>query len=133
VIERLRPEKPSSWMADAACAGHPRDLWHPEHGGPSHGVRLAVMICRSCPVRAECLAYAQQRPVEEYGIWGGLMPLERRHLRDLPVRVGSLRHPIKHGTAGGYRTHRRRDEEACAACLLAHREANRRRLGMEPA
>jgi WhiB family redox-sensing transcriptional regulator len=37
----------------------------------------AKAICRSCPVRKECLDYAL-RIREQHGIWGGLNETERR-------------------------------------------------------
>ncbi|MGZ4104390.1 MAG: WhiB family transcriptional regulator [Actinomycetota bacterium] len=40
----------------------------------------AKEICETCPVRAECLAYAL-REDESYGVWGGLGENERKALR----------------------------------------------------
>jgi hypothetical protein len=35
----------------------------------------ARRICRSCPVRSECLDYALTYPVTDlHGVWGGLTP-----------------------------------------------------------
>lgn len=34
--------------------------------------------------------------------------------------------PIRHGTPGGYRAHRRRHEPACRECLDAHATYNNR-------
>ena len=42
--------------------------------------REAKAVCRNCPVWAECLGYALERD-EAFGIWGGLSPRERRHLK----------------------------------------------------
>ena len=54
------------------------DLWFPpSEGADQPWVKKAKRICRSCPVRPECLAYALQRG-EEYGIWGALTSRERR-------------------------------------------------------
>ena len=36
----------------------------------------AKLICRSCPVKSECLEYAILN--REYGIWGGMTQRERR-------------------------------------------------------
>jgi WhiB family redox-sensing transcriptional regulator len=36
-------------------------------------------VCRSCPVRTECLADALDNRVE-YGVWGGMTERERRAL-----------------------------------------------------
>lgn len=40
---------------------------------------LAKHLCRSCPVRVECLADALDNRVE-YGVWGGMTERERRAL-----------------------------------------------------
>lgn len=39
----------------------------------------AKAVCRGCPVRWECLAYALKHRVE-HGVWGGLTDRERRSL-----------------------------------------------------
>lgn len=78
-------------MADAKCAGLPSRLFFPfdsETGLVRHGqnrrtnllARDARELCRTCPVRAECLAYALDERIE-YGIWGGLDEVERSRIR----------------------------------------------------
>jgi len=57
-----------NWRDEAACATVDPGLFFPEHGGPSV---KAKRICRGCPVREPCLAFALRRG-EEWGIWGGL-------------------------------------------------------------
>jgi WhiB family redox-sensing transcriptional regulator len=58
------------------------EIFYPE--GPEHvrkyDERTAKSICNACPVRELCLDYALVAR-EEYGIWGGLTPSERRLLR----------------------------------------------------
>lgn len=49
------------------------DAWWP---GPRSDVASVVMVCRVCPVRAECAAYAIAARERE-GVWGGLLPAER--------------------------------------------------------
>jgi WhiB family transcriptional regulator, redox-sensing transcriptional regulator len=44
-----------------------------------HLQNLAKAACKTCPVRDECLSYALKW--EEYGVWGGLSPNERRKIR----------------------------------------------------
>ncbi|TMR13807.1 WhiB family transcriptional regulator [Nonomuraea turkmeniaca] len=44
------------------------------------GEDLAKAICAGCPVRGDCLRWALEHG-ERWGIWGGLNPRERRHLR----------------------------------------------------
>lgn len=74
-----------SWQDGAACTGTAMPLFF----GPDRETQAerearegeAKAVCASCPVRAECLAYALRHSVR-YGIWGGLneaeRPLERR-------------------------------------------------------
>lgn len=42
-------------------------------------------------------------------------------------RYGPERQPIKHGTPGGYKTHRKRGEDACAACKAAEAQKSKNR------
>jgi WhiB family redox-sensing transcriptional regulator len=65
------------WRAYAACAETDPDLFFAP-GAIEH--KLAKRICRLCPVRQECLAYAMDEPVD-HGIWGGLTERERRRYR----------------------------------------------------
>lgn len=64
------------------------DLWFPEIGRGGFGMterlqkiakesNAAMAICKSCPVRAECLEEGMKFENRSYGIWGGLMAGER--------------------------------------------------------
>jgi WhiB family redox-sensing transcriptional regulator len=64
------------WQAAGVCAGVDPDLWFPEKGGST---AQAKRLCRSCPVRSECLEFALDND-ERFGIWGGLSERERRRL-----------------------------------------------------
>lgn len=55
------------WRSYAACVGHDPDLWFPVE--PRNDV-VPIMICMSCPVRPDCLAYAKKTR-QRHGIWGG--------------------------------------------------------------
>jgi WhiB family transcriptional regulator, redox-sensing transcriptional regulator len=66
------------WMTAGACKGS-TDLFFPGRGA-TYDVDECKKLCRSCPVRAECLAYAM-RNGEHFGVWGGLSERERRRLR----------------------------------------------------
>ena len=55
------------WRSRAACVGY-ADLFFPQPD-LTH-VRVAVAICRTCPVVRECGDYAEQRN-EKHGVWGG--------------------------------------------------------------
>ena len=82
------------WMRQANCLDVDPEIFFPSPpsrtwGGPySHerveAVHTATSICSTCPVTAECLAYAQ-RVGATTGIWAGLdfdnPELLRRRLR----------------------------------------------------
>ncbi len=75
---------PTTWQQFAACRFNDRDLFFPpeEERGRYVAFREAAakQICRSCPVRGECLGYALAAD-ERYGVWGGLSPEERERVR----------------------------------------------------
>lgn len=62
------------WMDDGLCAQTDPEAFFPERGGST---RDAKRICMACEVRVECLEYALGNG-EQFGVWGGLSPLERR-------------------------------------------------------
>lgn len=73
----------SDWVDDAACVG--QDM-HPEFGGDQ--ARM-LAVCKPCTVKTQCLAAGWG---DEYGIWGGTTPAQRRALlrkRALPTRQGA--------------------------------------------
>jgi WhiB family redox-sensing transcriptional regulator len=86
------------WQDDAACKGL-TDLFFPD---PGVNCDHAKAICAMCPVRVEC---AEAGATEDFGIWGGLSPKQRR-----PVRV--------HGV-NGYNQGCR-----CDTCITAKRAVN---------
>ena len=73
-----RPEADSSWRQHANCLGVDPDLFFPERGAST---REAKEVCKGCAVREQCLAYALTRPLQKFGIWGGMSERERRRLR----------------------------------------------------
>ena len=56
--------------------------------------RVAAKLCRSCPVRIECLADALDHRVE-WGVWGGMTERERRALLRRRPDVVSWREALK--------------------------------------
>ncbi len=69
-----------SWMARAACLdGHDPSLWHSEN---YYAQKLAMKVCRACPVRFDCLkfALAVESPKAVHGVWGGLSARQRKKL-----------------------------------------------------
>jgi WhiB family transcriptional regulator, redox-sensing transcriptional regulator len=76
----LEPEAASedgSWFDRGPCRQVDPELFFPDKGGST---RDAKRICRSCPVRSECLEYALEND-ERFGVWGGLSERERRGLK----------------------------------------------------
>lgn len=71
------PDFPPEWVERALCAEVDPELFYPERGG---SVAPAISICRACPVRAECLAYAMERD-DLWGVWGGVSEQGRKKAR----------------------------------------------------
>ena len=69
------------WQESSLCAQTDYDAFFPEKGGTT---RDAKKVCKSCPVRLECLEYALAND-ERFGIWGGLSERERRRLKKRAV------------------------------------------------
>lgn len=63
-----------------ACRDHPQALFFPDRSQGPNGSDPAKEICEGCPVRQECLDWALTAP-EEFGVWGGTTPTERRRMR----------------------------------------------------
>ena len=73
----------SAWRDLAACQG--RDLWFPAPYD-SFTTKVAVRICKRCPVKAECLEEALTWPAkEDYGVWGGKTQAQRARMRSRKV------------------------------------------------
>jgi WhiB family redox-sensing transcriptional regulator len=124
-VTLLAVEHPD-WMLDAECTREPPEIFYPEPG--SRSVTEAKKVCARCIVTAQCLAYALAHGELDYGVWGGLSVTERRELARAPRRGPSApRRAIRHGTQGGYYTHRRRSETPCLECTDAAKQAHRRR------
>lgn len=64
----------TDWMGDALCKETPTEFF-PKKGHP-HQVREAILICRKCAVRGECLEYALAHH-EQFGVWGGMTVHQR--------------------------------------------------------
>lgn len=72
-----------SWQRLGACRGRgTAQFFHPDgERGASRARReeAAKLVCRGCPVRAECAAHALTVR-EPYGVWGGFTEAERLEL-----------------------------------------------------
>jgi WhiB family redox-sensing transcriptional regulator len=82
--DRPPDPNPSDWRADALCAQTDPEVFFPERGGSP---AAAKAVCRVCPVRVSCLAFALAAG-EVFGVWGGLTARERRRLLHLGSRAG---------------------------------------------
>lgn len=78
----------AAWMERAACGEYGAPSMFP-HEGDYQGIAEALAVCRKCPVQAECLKGALERG-EQWGMWGGLMPDDRKALRRKQQRNGKL-------------------------------------------
>lgn len=68
------------WMEEALCKGKHNDLWFPpfsdERDAPEKQYfDIAKMVCEHCPVQVAC---RYQGAAEEFGVWGGTDPYDRR-------------------------------------------------------
>lgn len=90
-------ELPDFDLSQAVCGQTDPELFFPDRADNSYS-HLAKQICSECPVRIECLTWALKND-EEFGIWGGFSPKERRlikrrgtkDLRTIPIRMPQLR------------------------------------------
>jgi WhiB family redox-sensing transcriptional regulator len=87
---------PREWLERALC----RSMGPAQFFAESRDNRCydaVKTLCKRCPVRAECLdSCMEQEPVlsQEYGLWGGLTPKERRRV----TRYAVVRTPGNQGT-----------------------------------
>jgi len=70
-------ETQMGFVEDALCRQVDPELFFPEHG---YNNVAAMSVCRKCPVQAECLSYAVERP-ELIGVWGGATVRQRIQMR----------------------------------------------------
>ena len=78
----VRLFRPTPWVTQAACRGLSReryDLFFPDKFDSTSAAN-ARAVCKTCPVREECLTYSLDEGIRD-GIWGGLSERERRPLR----------------------------------------------------
>ena len=67
------------WKDNAACKGMDYDTFFPAVGYNQHDMQ-ARTICEHCPVKQPCLMFAVNNHIQ-YGIWGGLTPIQRKRIR----------------------------------------------------
>lgn len=94
---------PGPWVRQAACAGLPTSYFFSDD---PDDVKLALAVCRPCPVRDDCAAYALAIPILD-GVWGGMTEADRRrivrrrHERNSEDRSRIARHEGLPGAAHG--------------------------------
>lgn len=78
------------WRFDAACRRENPELFFPvgSDGPAQRQAAAAKAVCRRCPVREHCLAYALAEG-EDTGVWGGTDEAERRALRHAGRRMAT--------------------------------------------
>lgn len=78
------------WRFDAACRRENPELFFPvgSDGPAERQTAAAKAVCRRCPVREHCLAYALAEG-EDTGVWGGADETERRALRHAGRRMAT--------------------------------------------
>jgi len=69
------------------CTEHDPDLWFQEMPigvasrtkmrELSNNTKMAIQICETCPIKAQCLEEGMKEENLPYGVWGGLMAGER--------------------------------------------------------
>lgn len=76
---RLKLLAAEPWMVEGLCRQVDPDLWFADKGDWPSTVK-AKKVCFRCPVRIECADFAMANR-EQYGVWGGLTPEQRKMLR----------------------------------------------------
>jgi WhiB family redox-sensing transcriptional regulator len=122
----LRAVRDGSWRDRGACRSEDPALFFPGQGG-ARPTQVAMNICRGCPVRTACLAYAVDRG-DSWGVWGGVLFERGRPQSDpaagIPEDVcGQCGNPwTEASTIWNDRAHTRRE---CRICRIA-RDRQRR-------
>lgn len=74
------------WRADANCVGLALAMFPEQGNGSTEQVltefKRARRVCDNCTVQIECLRFALEND-EQYGMWGGTTPRQRRALKRL--------------------------------------------------
>lgn len=111
-----------TWREDAACRGMDVDLFFgPEvESARAHKMRVASAktVCMSCPVRVQCLDYANEIQ-EAFGVWGGLTTEERMDRKLGNFMRCANGHPLVEGSVYV-------DKDGIKRCRACRREAARK-------
>jgi WhiB family redox-sensing transcriptional regulator len=121
---RLLEELTEAWRDRAACRDLGPEMFFHERGTSDY--EDARQVCASCPVRINCLDYALRcEPVvggHRLGMWGGLLPRERKRLA---ATVGRLRSCSECGAT--FASH----SSIAKVCSQECRRSRNNRLGRE--
>ena len=81
-VGRMLASRDLAWRDHAACRSSHPELFFPigSTGDALEETEAAKAICRACPVRRDCLAFAVETN-QDSGVWGGMAEDERRKLR----------------------------------------------------
>lgn len=86
IVEPREYVEIGSWWDQAACRQSDPALFFSD--SPADAAE-AKKVCAECPVRAECLEYANANG-EKHGVWGGLTTVERRQQHDVLMDTTDL-------------------------------------------
>lgn len=113
------------WRSYALCGGMNPDLFFSEKQR-SPDTEKALRICADCPVRRQCLEFAEST-ASDYGVWGGTTAQRRRPggVKARGMGDGRRAGRPEHGDRAGAQRHRRRGTPVCTECLAAERDAGR--------
>ena len=81
MLARSEESRERGWVSQAACTGDNTDKYYLGRGRlPHQGV---IQTCQSCAVRVDCLLYClhTQTSHEDFGVWGGTTPADRKGVR----------------------------------------------------
>jgi len=83
----------AEWRSASACRQANPDLFFPiatASIGRAEQTAKAKAMCARCPVRSQCLEFAQVNDLN-YGIWGGTTPEDRVRIRRREQRAARAR------------------------------------------
>ena len=118
-----------TWRDQANCKGTDGEAFFAE--GQGGQVSSAVLnVCAACPVAQACLDYAIANR-EQFGIWAGTSPLQRRRMK--PGTVAPILTRPRCKTCGGVTSPRRVKCDGCIETAdlerkTRYRQANQRAI-----